>query len=200
MARLSDNTLRTVRFYEEAGILTPVRRTEGGHRLFEQPELERLLLVTDMRAAGMSLDEIRRVLELKGKALSGPAAAQGITEALEAEITGLEEKMARLDRLRTDLVGTLRVVAHCSHCDDEPSADGFPQSCDQCDKIGEVSALPRAMRVLWSLRDAPNSTAHPSKAQSARRAQAGNGAAEASAGAAGAKPKSPAAGKTPSSS
>lgn len=166
MARLSDNTLRTVRFYEEAGILTPVRRTDGGHRLFEQPELERLMLVTDMRAAGMSLDEIRRVLELKSKALSGAAAARGIGDALQAEIAGLEDKMARLDRLRADLIGTLRVVEHCLHCDDEPGADGFPDSCEQCAKIGEPSELPRAMRVLWSLRDAPSSAA--------KRAQAGS--------------------------
>src|SRR5512135_1014731 len=48
MARLSDNTLRTVRFYEEAGIIRPVGRTEGGHRLFERAELDRLLLVSDL--------------------------------------------------------------------------------------------------------------------------------------------------------
>lgn len=35
MARQSSNTLRTVRFYEEEGILRPVRRTDGGHRLFD---------------------------------------------------------------------------------------------------------------------------------------------------------------------
>ena len=42
MARLTGNTLRTVRFYEEAGILRPDRRSAGGHRLFSQHELERL--------------------------------------------------------------------------------------------------------------------------------------------------------------
>src|ERR1700734_3560260 len=51
MARRSNNTLRTVRFYEEEGILRPVRRTEGGHRLFDRRELERLMLVTDLRTA-----------------------------------------------------------------------------------------------------------------------------------------------------
>src|SRR5690348_9179110 len=56
MARLSNSTLRTVRFYEEEGILRPARRTEGGHRLFERTELDRLMLVTDMRMAGLSLD------------------------------------------------------------------------------------------------------------------------------------------------
>ena len=40
MARLSKTTLRTVRFYEEAGILAPIGRTEGGHRVFERAQLE----------------------------------------------------------------------------------------------------------------------------------------------------------------
>ena len=65
MARRSGNTLRTVRFYEEEGILRAVRRTDGGHRLFDEPELERLTLVTDMRSAGLSLDEIKHILEVK---------------------------------------------------------------------------------------------------------------------------------------
>src|SRR5258708_38990334 len=71
MARLSNNTLRTVRFYEEAGILRPVGRTEGGHRLFERPELDRLRLVSDLREAGMSLEEIRTLLDARDKAPSG---------------------------------------------------------------------------------------------------------------------------------
>ena len=63
MARLSSNTLRTVRFYEEAGLLSPVQRTDGGHRLFPQSELRKLQLVSDLRAAGFSLEEIREMIE-----------------------------------------------------------------------------------------------------------------------------------------
>ena len=55
MARKSGSTLRTVRFYEEAGILKPTQRTEGGHRLFEASELDKLRLVSDLRSAGFSL-------------------------------------------------------------------------------------------------------------------------------------------------
>ena len=71
MARLSNSTLRTVRFYEEEGILRPARRTEGGHRLFERSELDRLMLVTDMRMAGLSLDDIKAILEVKKAASTG---------------------------------------------------------------------------------------------------------------------------------
>jgi DNA-binding transcriptional MerR regulator len=161
MARLSDNTLRTVRFYEEAGILQPVRRTDGGHRLFEQEELQRLMLVTDMRSAGMSLEEIKHALEMKGKSPSGGAAARATRALIEAQVIALDEKLVRLARLRSDLEQTLKVVEHCESCEDTPEGEGhFPDRCVTCGRIAG-DELPRAMKVLWSAR--PEAGADPAE-------------------------------------
>ena len=67
-------SLRTVRFYEEAGILVPQHRTEGGHRLFGPWELKKLALVTDLRAAGFSLESIKELLDMKETAANGAEA------------------------------------------------------------------------------------------------------------------------------
>ena len=93
MARLSNSTLRTVRFYEEEGILRPARRTDGGHRLFERTELDRLMLVTDLRMAGLSLDDIKAILEVKRAAASGSAAAESAIRVLGTRITELKETL-----------------------------------------------------------------------------------------------------------
>lgn len=145
MARRSQNTLRTVRFYEEEGILHPVRRTDGGHRLFDHRELDRLLLVTDMRAAGLSLDEIRQVLEVKQCATCGGDAAKHATEILAHRIGELREKLAVLARLQEDLAQTSDVMTACIDCHDT----AFPDRCDSCAVMAQRS-LPRSMRVLWS--------------------------------------------------
>jgi DNA-binding transcriptional MerR regulator len=133
MARRSNNTLRTVRFYEEEGILLPVRRTDGGHRLFEKSELERLMLVTDMRAAGLSLDEIKQILEVKQRAI------------LARRIEDLRDKLVVLARLQEDLGRTTDVMTACIDCHDTP----FPTRCESCTVMASPS-LPRSMRVLWS--------------------------------------------------
>src|SRR6185312_14462641 len=99
MARRSNNTLRTVRFYEEEGILRPVRRTEGGHRLFDRRELERLMLVTDLRSAGLSLDEIKAILEVKQRGGCGSDAARAATAVLARRIEELRDKLTVLSRL-----------------------------------------------------------------------------------------------------
>jgi DNA-binding transcriptional MerR regulator len=148
MARLSNSTLRTVRFYEEEGILRPARRTDGGHRLFDRSELDRLMLVTDMRMAGLSLDDIKAILEVKRTAASGAAAAEEATRVLSARIDELKEKLAILNRLRDDLEETTKVVASCKGCHDQPS---FPNGCDSCSVMAEQPKLPRSVRVLWSV-------------------------------------------------
>lgn len=148
MARLSNSTLRTVRFYEEEGILRPARRTDGGHRLFERTELDRLMLVTDMRMAGLSLDDIKAILDLKKSAVSGAAAAEQATRVLAARIDELKEKLAVLNRLRDDLEETTKIVEPCMRCDDERS---FPNACDTCSVMSSHPVLPRSVRVLWSV-------------------------------------------------
>ena len=151
MARRSENTLRTVRFYEEEGILRPVRRTDGGHRLFDKRELERLLLVTDMRAAGLSLDEIKQILEVKQHAGSGGVAAARAMEILHRRITELRDKLAVLGRLQDDLTETTDIMTACVSCDDTR----FPLRCDSCSVMTSRATLPRSLRVLWSTQCRP---------------------------------------------
>lgn len=146
MARRSNNTLRTVRFYEEEGILRPVRRTEGGHRLFDKRELERLMLVTDMRAAGLSLDEIKQILEVKQRANTGAEAAKTATEILGRRIEELRDKLSVLTRLQEDLTQTTDIMTACIGCHDTR----FPSRCEQCDVMSSRPSLPRSLRVLWS--------------------------------------------------
>jgi DNA-binding transcriptional MerR regulator len=163
MARMSNNTLRTVRFYEEEGILRPARRTEGGHRLFDPSELDRLMLVSDMRLAGLSLEDIKKILLLKRSATSGEAASHEASRVLTLRIDELKEKVAVLTRLRDDLVETKHLVTGCLECHDEK----FPDHCDSCSVVTSQSSLSRSARVLWSVGSAAR-PAGPKPATEAR--------------------------------
>jgi DNA-binding transcriptional MerR regulator len=146
MACRSNNTLRTVRFYEEEGILRPVRRTEGGHRLFDRCELERLMLVTDLRAAGLSLDEIKQILEIKQRCGTGGDAAREARELLGRRIAELTEKLAVLQRLQADLTEATNIMAECLDCQ-ETHAQAH---CNTCHVVTSKPSVPRSLRVLWS--------------------------------------------------
>jgi DNA-binding transcriptional MerR regulator len=65
VARRSGVPASTLRFYEEKGLITSIGR-RGLHRLFDAGTLERLALIALGRAAGFSLDEMRRMLPSDG--------------------------------------------------------------------------------------------------------------------------------------
>ncbi len=146
MARMSGNTLRTVRFYEETGLLSPVQRTDGGHRLFENTELRKLLLVTEMRAAGFSLEEIKTMMEVKEHSASGAVASNDIARRLASQINVMSDRISLLQQLRAELVATQELLARCSECTTD---DHFPNACGECDKMHHADELPNALSVLW---------------------------------------------------
>jgi len=148
MARLTGNTLRTVRFYEEAGILQPDRRSAGGHRLFSRRQLDRLQFITDMRATGLSLEEIKALLELKTTAETGGQAATSALEAIDGQVAVLEQKIAVFTRLRDELMRAREILTECKACSNERC---FPDACGACDVISERTAVPQSMRVLWGI-------------------------------------------------
>ena len=67
MAEMFDVTLRTLRFYEEKGLLNPVRR--GSRRFYREQEVGRMRVILQAKRIGLTLVEIRQVLKLvEGKA------------------------------------------------------------------------------------------------------------------------------------
>jgi DNA-binding transcriptional MerR regulator len=57
-------SLRTIRFYEEVGLVPPSGRTAGGFRLYTDADIERLQLVKDLKPLDFSLEEMGEVLAL----------------------------------------------------------------------------------------------------------------------------------------
>ncbi|MCL9758254.1 MerR family transcriptional regulator [Frankia sp. AiPa1] len=92
-------SLRTVRYYEEAGLLTLVGRTVGGFRLYDSDAIERLLLIRKMKPLGFSLEEMRALLvlrdELAAPGLATEARAQ-LRERLTTWVVLAEEKLSSL--------------------------------------------------------------------------------------------------------
>lgn len=92
-------SLRTVRYYEEVGLVLPSGRTEGGFRLYTDEDVQRLRLVKMMKPLDFSLEEMRDLLELRERVEAGerdPALVDRLTmyAALASE---------RCERLRLQL-------------------------------------------------------------------------------------------------
>jgi DNA-binding transcriptional MerR regulator len=145
MARLTGSTLRTVRFYEQEGLLEPATRNGGGHRLFREEERHKLQLILDLREAGLSLQDIRTLLELKRGCPTAEEASQRLSAVLEAQLECMQRKIVLLRRLREELASTVYAISDCRTCKDTL----FPHRCHECDVVQQPD-LPRALRVLWT--------------------------------------------------
>lgn len=144
LARACRTTVRTVRFYEEAELVEPVSRSEGGHRLYEARQVPRLSLILDLREAGLSLQDIKDLFAIKQLSGSSVEASERMTNVLLRRIDEMQQKIACLRKLRDELAQTATIVRECGSC----SGDRFPTDCGTCDVMGRGD-LPRAMRLLW---------------------------------------------------
>lgn len=66
VAQLAGVSIRTLHYYDEIGLLSPVATSEAGYRLYAQPDLERLQQILFFRELGLSLKEIRRTIDSPG--------------------------------------------------------------------------------------------------------------------------------------
>ena len=101
LARRTGVSVRALHHYDAIGLLRPSLRTPSGHRLYGRPDVERLQQIQSLRAMGISLDEVGRLLD-------GPALSPRRVLALHAERArreaGRQARLAeRLARLGADM-------------------------------------------------------------------------------------------------
>lgn len=96
VAERAGMSLRSLRHYDEVGLLTPSGRSAGGFRLYTDDDVERLMLIRRMKPLGFSLEAMRELLELTDHLAAGPdVEAQ---RRLEEFIADAEERRAKLAR------------------------------------------------------------------------------------------------------
>src|SRR3990172_357149 len=112
---------KTIRYYEEVGLLSKPRRSESGYRLYSGYEIERLRLVRRAKLLGLSLSEIKELVEY---AIDGRCHAleQRLLSLVDAKLGEIDQKMLdlatfrdELMRYKRDLSNRLKSACHEDH-------------------------------------------------------------------------------------
>ncbi|WP_457974757.1 MerR family transcriptional regulator [Arthrobacter sp. D1-17] len=64
LAERTGLSLRTIRHYDDVGLLPATARTEGGFRVYSEDDFERLMVIKQMKPLGFSLEEMGEILDL----------------------------------------------------------------------------------------------------------------------------------------
>lgn len=114
-------TKRTIRYYEEIGLLHPPTRTEGGYRLFTEEDVQRLDRIKRLRELmnfslaeiklHVEADELRKQLQLQVKHAVDDASRleklYRLADVTARQVSRIEEKIGQLSELRAEYQGRL---------------------------------------------------------------------------------------------
>lgn len=104
LAKLAGVKPDTVRFYERSGLLPRAARSAAGYRVYDEAAVQRLRFVRKAQGLGFSLDEVRRILSLRGQGKETCRCVVGMAEATLAET---ETKLKALQAFRDAMAANL---------------------------------------------------------------------------------------------
>jgi DNA-binding transcriptional MerR regulator len=125
VAALAGVSVDSVRYYERRQLLSPAPRSTGNFRLFTPEAVERIRFIKQAQDMGLSLDEIKELLNSDG----GAPQCQRVRELLKEKISDLDTRMKKLREFKRTL------SHHLSACEDELHKHGSAAVCPVIVKI-----------------------------------------------------------------
>lgn len=104
LAQAADTTTKTLRFYEDQGLLPPAERTPAGYRDYTGDIVARVDFIHRGQAAGLTLAQIRQILDIRD---AGDAPCEHVRTLLDTRLADLEQQINQLIALR-DTITQLR--------------------------------------------------------------------------------------------
>jgi DNA-binding transcriptional MerR regulator len=112
--------------------------SDGGHRRYTEEDLERLKLIGDLRELGLSLCEIKEILDLRSGCATAAEFAARFRQVVEVHLGEAQRRLERLRRMRREILDSLAVV-------EERLRDGA--ALCPC-MVAQADRVPRIVKVL----------------------------------------------------
>lgn len=116
LAERTGLSVKTLRYYEQVGVIDVADRTPGGYRTYDAGVLERIRFVRSAQAVGLTLGEIREIVAFRERGQSPCAHVLGVLETHAAEVDRRIRELRQLRRELGALAGRARALdpADCS--------------------------------------------------------------------------------------
>jgi DNA-binding transcriptional MerR regulator len=103
ISRLVDLSQRTIRYYEEIGLLHSVRRIENGKRVYTDDDVRRLKFINRLKVLGLSLAEMVELEKIYRKQRNNREILPKLLQILEERAVQIDERVAQLVALKKEI-------------------------------------------------------------------------------------------------
>ena len=137
-------TVRTIRYYEEQGLVEP-DRTNRGTRFCCEHHIDRLKAILDLVDNGFRLEVIALLGSAREACATGDQGSKRSSAILDDAISVIDRQLTDLKALKSELKASQNLVAQCRGCINTPSRKGCPQ-CKINDNLKKIEML----NLIWA--------------------------------------------------
>ncbi|MBZ0106130.1 MAG: MerR family transcriptional regulator [Sulfuricella denitrificans] len=145
VAEMLSTSVRTLRYYEEEGLLTPVR-TGGGTRLYSMKHVDRLRAILHLLKGGYSIDAVKALAKLRENSLTGDDSQRGVSARMDEILRDIDSRIGELRKLAEEIRAAKQTVSQCAGCSNIPSSQGCPH-CPVRDRLHDIELL----NLVWDM-------------------------------------------------
>lgn len=137
-AAFAGTNLRTLRYYEELGLLQPTMRSEGGFRYYRPTDSNRVHLIQGLQELGLQLDEVGALLETRDLPTEEQGRRQVWIGRIRAAIEGhgdlIRKRLSVLNKQQEGIEVALTKLDSCQSCEHIPGLSN--NFCEPCQRTG----------------------------------------------------------------
>ena len=104
LANLVAVSPRTIRYYEEIGLLNSTRRLEGGKRVYTDQDYQRLKFIKRLKHLGLTLAEMHELEDIFQIHRTNKKVLPRLLELLESHVEKIEERILNLEKLKSEIL------------------------------------------------------------------------------------------------
>jgi DNA-binding transcriptional MerR regulator len=119
-------SIRTVRYYDEKGLLPPSSYTSGGIRLYAIRDVNRLIYIRRLKTLGLSIEEIKMCLGNLPEASDRKVRVERTLDLLHIQKEKAREQMDQMASLQKEIDSSLDRVTRCLACKAERCSEQCP--------------------------------------------------------------------------
>lgn len=104
LAKKSNVTPRTIKHYEDKGIIQPLKKTQGGFRLYDNDKLKSLKRIKSFQQAGLSLKEVKKMEEIKRLLEENRGQKTISSDMLDEKLSYLEKQLNKINERLEEII------------------------------------------------------------------------------------------------